>query len=33
VALRSCRNEVAFSHCCEKTDPVKGRTGSSEGPR
>jgi hypothetical protein len=32
VALRSCRNEVAFSHCRGKTDPVKGRTGSSESP-
>jgi hypothetical protein len=29
VTLRSCRNGVAFSHCREKTDPVKGRTGSS----
>ena len=30
VTLRSCRNGVAFSHCREKTDPVKGRMGSSE---
>jgi hypothetical protein len=27
LALRSCRNEVAFSHCREKTDPVKGPYG------
>jgi hypothetical protein len=32
VTLRSCRNGVAFSHCREKTDPVKGRTGSSVSP-
>ena len=28
VTLRSCRNGVAFSHCREKTERVKGRWGS-----
>jgi hypothetical protein len=34
-ALRSCRNEVAFSHCADKIERVKGmaRDGRVTGPR